>query len=143
MRIIGIVFGILMFLLNRTLGADLPDLKVNDIFLAPSLPGYENEDVIFFGTVISNEGANFRGKVSVVCSFSCRGHSQKYIGGMKVQNGIPSRGQVTLGEKSPLDIGDCYFNSRRLFTCSVDDGNIIREIDETNNSLSKTLPTGK
>lgn len=139
----GIVCGVLGLLVNPALAADLPDLKVNDIFLAPSLPGYEDQDVIFFGTVVGNEGASFRGEVSVVCSFSCRGHSQRYVGGMKVLNGIPSRGQVVLGEKTPLEIGDCYFDSRREFTCSVDETDAIQETDETNNSLSKLLTTGR
>ena len=142
MATLAIAMGLLSYPTGTSIGADLPDFVLVDIFLAPQ-PPQASQDTIYLGTTIRNDGADFRAEISVVCDFDCRGYSRRYIGGLKLPNGLAQRREVTLGDRTPLDIDGCFFVSQRNFTCSVDKSNRIAESDETNNSMSKTLFTGR
>ncbi len=117
---------------------DLPDLVVSDIVLAPPPQGYEDQEVLFIGAVIGNRGADCDKAISVACNFSCRGDSRRYVGGMRLKS-LAGGKEVVVGERSPLDLSDCFFASRRKFTCTVDDNEQIQEADESNNTMTKAL----
>lgn len=129
------VFGILV---SEALADDLPDLVVSDIVLAPPPQGYENQEVIFIAATIRNLGADCDKEISIACDFACRGDSRRYIGGMKLA--FLARGsEAVVGDRSPVELSDCFFSSRLKFTCTVDHNRKVAETEEGNNSLTKSL----
>ena len=129
------VFGILI---SGTLAEDLPDLIVSDIILAPPPQGREDQEVIYIGAIIRNLGADCDKKISIACDFACRGDSRRYIGGMTLVS-LARGSESVVGERSPVDLSECFFASRRKVTCTVDHNRKIEEANEGNNSMTKSL----
>jgi len=122
---------------------ELPDLVISKIFVASTPKRFENEDVVFVGTTVRNQGSDVRGEISVSCSFACRGDSQRFFSTVQLLNGLASQDEANVFDKTPLDMNGCFFSSKRQFTCMVDESDSVEEFDEANNSLSKMLSTGK
>lgn len=141
-RLLALVISLggLSFTPHSSIASDLPDFVLVDIFLGRSSG---SPDSSYLGATIRNDGANFRGQVSVTCDFACRGYSRRYVGGLTLENGLDNGREVNLSNRNPLNLESCFFVSRRSFTCHIDKNDSIIELNEDNNSLSKELLTGR
>jgi hypothetical protein len=127
----------------------LPDLVLTNIILKPKPAGYGYENEVIVNTVVRNNGADCEQGFAVWCWFTCakpQSNSQTYFG-MDVTNGLGRNQEVTVGDDALLDLSDCSFQSQREFTCEVDSpfnaGNVVAESDESNNTRTETLLTGR
>ncbi len=117
---------------------NLPDLVILDITLRKT----NDPEFVIINTVVRNNGASSGAGFIVGCQFACS-NSMTYFSGMKVENGLSSNQEVTLGGNAELHLGGCSFTDRREFTCTVDADGLVNEINENNNTLTETLLTGR
>jgi hypothetical protein len=122
--------------------ASQPDLVLTDIIVKPKPAAYGTGDDVIINSVVRNNGADCRQGFIVRCSFNCDG-SETYFSGMQVTNGLGSNQEVALGEDALLSLSSCSFQSQRRFSCSVDADNLVAESDESNNSRTEDLLTGR
>ena len=125
-----------------SLPPSLPDLVLTDIILKPKPAGYGYEDDIIINTVVRNNGADCKQGFVVWCSFTCDGNPT-YFSGMQAINGLGSNQEVTLGDDTLLSLSSCSFQSQREFSCTVDSENVVTESDESNNTWTEILLTGR
>lgn len=121
---------------------NLPDLVLINIVLKAKPPGYGQRDDVIVNTVVRNNGADCRQGFIVRCSYGCSGNPQ-YFGGMRVTNGLGRNQEITLGDDTLLSLSGCSFESQRQFTCTVDAEALVAESDESNNSRTEVLLTGR
>jgi hypothetical protein len=122
--------------------SNLPDLVVTDIILKPKPAGYGQQDDVIINTVVRNNGADCKQGFLVWCSYSCDGNPT-YFSGMQATNGLGSNQEITLGDDALLSLSSCSFRSQRQFSCTVDADNIVTESNESNNTLTEVLLTGR
>jgi len=127
---------------SPTSAPNLPDLVLTDIILKPKPAGYGDAADVIINTVVRNNGAACTQGFIVWCSFSCSGNPM-YFSGMQATNGLGSNQEITLGDDSLLSLSSCSFQSPREFVCTADSENYVVESNESNNSRTEMLLTGR
>lgn len=113
-----------------------PDLIISDITWNPSAPAAGN--AVTFSAVVENKGT-----AATTAGTAC--NVNFYINGTKLSSSatysasIPVGGKVTLTQASAVWTAA---NGTYAVTAAADEGNLISELDETNNSYAKSLSIG-
>lgn len=115
-----------------------PDLEITDI---TSRSGSNPDDVIINATV-RNNGASFNEDFVVRCEYTCNGNANFFTVGV-VRNGMGAGESQTLGGDTLLSLSTCSMSSFREFSCTADVDGFINETNESNNTRTENLNTGR